>query len=42
MAILDIPIAYLRNYVDKHDEQIIIMFLKGKLVDLMLMVNPKL
>ena len=38
VAIIDIPGSYLHTYVDKHGEQIIIIFLKGKLVELMVMV----
>ena len=40
--IIDIPIAYLHTYVDKHGEQRIIMLFKGKFSELMVMVDPNL
>ena len=42
MAIIDTPGAHLHTYVDKNGEQIIIMLFKGKLVEIMVMVYPKL
>ena len=42
VVIVDIPGAYLHTYVDKHVKQIIIMLFKGKLVDIMVMVDLKL
>ena len=40
--IIDIPGAYLHIYMDKYGKQIIIMLLKGKLVELVVMLDPKL
>ena len=42
MAIIYISGAYLHTYVNKHGEQRIIMLFKGKLVKLMIMVDPML
>ena len=41
VVIIDIPGAYLHTYVDKHVKQIITMLFKGKLVDIMVMVDLK-
>ena len=42
VAIVDIPGTYLHTYVDKHGEQRIIMLFKGKLAEIMIMVDTKL
>ena len=42
MVIIDIPGGYLHTYVDKHVKQRVIMLFKGKLVDIMVMVDLKL
>ena len=42
VAIIDIHGVYLHTYVDKHGKKRIIMLFKGKLVDLIVMVDPKL
>ena len=41
-AVIDIPGTYLHTYVDKYGKQRIIMFLKGKFAELMVMVDPNL
>jgi len=42
VASIDIPGAYLHTYMDKHGNKKIIMLFKGKLAELMVMVDPKL
>ena len=42
VAIIYIHGEYLHTYVDKHGEQRIIMLFKGKLAELMTMVDPNL
>ena len=42
VVIIDIPGGYLHTYVDKHVKQRVIMLFKGKLVDIMVMVDLKL
>ena len=42
VAIIDIPGAYLHTYIDKHGNEKIIILFKGKLAELMAMVDPKL
>jgi len=40
--IIYIPGAYLNTYIDKHGNEKIIMLFKGKLAELIIMVDPKL
>ena len=42
VAIIDIPGVYLHTYIDKWGNEKIIMLFKGKLAELMVMVDPKL
>ena len=42
VAIIEILGAYLHTYVEKNSKQIIILLFKGKLAEILVMVDPKL